>query len=79
MTELLILSQPGCPNCAKAKLLIEKIKPRFPGLVVKEINILEQPAFVEKFGLLAAPGIVVNGKLEFTGRIDEKKLVKLLK
>lgn len=79
MTEVLVLSTPGCTHCAAAKKILEKLKKEIKGLIVKEIDITKDPSILQKYPVMSAPGIVINGKLEFTGGVSEAQLRKKLK
>jgi len=79
MVELKLLTSPGCSHCAKTKELLKKIKPDFPKLKIKEIDITKHPEEVTKYSLMSTPGIVINGKLEFSGGATEKQLREKLK
>ena len=69
-----LLTIPGCAHCANAKALLAKIKPDYPELEIVEHDITEEPELAEKYALMSAPGVVIDGELAFTGGIDEDKL-----
>ncbi len=71
MIDLLFLTVPNCVQCAKAKKLIEKIQPDFPDLKVTYIDVTQRPEILQQYRVLSAPGIVINGKLQYTGGLDE--------
>lgn len=48
--------------------VIDKAKAQFPDLEVRELNLAEHPHLGPRYGVTAAPAIVVNGRLEFRGR-----------
>ncbi len=78
MTEVLILSTPGCANCAYVKRILERLKKEYKNLKIKEIDITKKPELIQKYQVMSAPGIVINGKLEFTGGATEEQLRKKL-
>ena len=43
------------------------------------IEITKNPKILQKYQVMTAPGIVINGKLEFTGIPKEEELWKKLK
>ncbi len=43
------------------------------------IDVTEKPEYLEKYPIYTAPGIIINGKLEFTGVPKKQKLVEKLK
>lgn len=71
MINMLFITVPNCAQCAKAKHVIEKVQPDFPELKVEYMDIIEHPEILQQYRVLSAPGIVLNGKLEYTGGLDE--------
>ncbi len=70
-----ILKTPGCSSCAKATKLVEKIREEENlNLDVEELDITQHPDLLQKHQIMVSPGIIIDGKLEFTGIPDEKKL-----
>lgn len=47
--------------------MVEKARARFPNLEVREWNLVEHPELGPRYGVMATPAIVVNGRLEFGG------------
>lgn len=78
MIKVELLTMPGCGHCAAAKETIEKIKGDFPEMEVEIVDVTENPEVAQKYMLMSAPGIVINGKLEFTGGVKEEVLRKRL-
>lgn len=81
MIKMQIVTSPGCECCQDLKRHIEDVKKDFPGL---EVEITDAPTpsgqkLVQKYNILAAPGIIINGNLEFTGETKEEDLRKKLK
>ncbi|MBS3097418.1 thioredoxin family protein [Candidatus Woesearchaeota archaeon] len=79
MTELKLLTTPGCPHCAGVKRILEKIRPDFPKLKIKIVDITKHTEEAQKYMLMSAPGVVIDGKLEFSGGATEEQLRKKLK
>ena len=73
MVKVLVLSTPGCAPCAAAKKMLENIAKETP-IELEEINVLGRPDLLEKYKFMAMPGIVIDGKLEFSGLPNEKEL-----
>ena len=71
MIEVLFLTVPNCVQCAKAKKVIEKVQPDFPDMKVEYIDVTEHPEILQKYPFMSSPGIVVNGKLEYSGGLNE--------
>lgn len=78
MIKLELLTMPGCSHCAAAKKTIDRIKGDFPEMSVEIVDVTENPEAAQKYMLMSAPGIVLNGKLEFTGGVTEEALRKRL-
>lgn len=71
MIDMLFITVPNCAQCAKAKHVIEKVQPDFPDLKVEYVDVTQHPEILQQYRVLSAPGIVINGKLEYTGGLDE--------
>ena len=74
MMKIELLTMPGCTHCASAKVIMEKIKGEFPEMELEIIDVTEHPELSAKYMLMSAPGIVINGKLEFSGGVKEGEL-----
>lgn len=79
MAYLEFFTMPGCPNCAKVKKVLEKIKKDFPDLEVETIDLTVQPEMAQKYNIMGCPALAVNGRVEFIGGVKEEKLRRLLK
>lgn len=71
MIDMLFITVPNCVQCAKAKHVIEQVQPDFPELKVEYLDVTQHPEILQQYRVLSAPGIVLNGKLEYTGGLDE--------
>lgn len=71
MIEVLFLTVPNCVQCAKARKVIEKVQPDFPEMKVEYLDVTQHPEILQTYRVLSAPGIVIDGKLEYTGGLDE--------
>lgn len=76
MIEIELLTMPGCPHCAGAKAILEKLRKEMPDIKVTIIDVTEHPEVAQKYMLMSAPGIVINGKLEFSGGVREEAIKK---
>ncbi len=74
MIDLKILSTPYCPPCVFATRIADKLKIDFPDVRVTRVDMSEQPQMALDYQVFAAPGIVINGKLEFHGGVTERQL-----
>ncbi len=68
-----VLTTPGCSNCGILEKMLEKL-----GVNYDLIDITEKPEYLEKYPIFTAPGLVINGKLEFTGIPKNYELQKKL-
>lgn len=66
-----ILTTPGCSNCSVVEKMLDKM-----GVSYDTIDVTEKPEYLQKYPIYTAPGIVINGKLEFTGVPKKQKLVE---
>ncbi len=80
MIDIQFVTVAGCHECAKAKKIFEELKPQYPEMQIKEINATstEGMALVQKYGILASPGIIINGELFSTGALDKNEFVNKL-
>jgi len=69
-----ILTTPGCSSCARVEKILDEMKVKY-----EIIDITKNPKILQKYLIMAAPGIVINGKLEFTGVPNKEELKKKLK
>jgi glutaredoxin len=82
MIKIQFLTMVGCHNCAAAKKIFDEIMPEFKDKVeVKEIDIAspEGQELVQKYSIMASPGIVIDGELFSTGGVSKEKLIEKLK
>lgn len=77
--EVKLLTMPGCQHCAGAKAALERLRPEFPGMMLEIIDVTERPEEAQRYGLMSAPGIVVEGKLVLSGTGSEQKIREKLK
>lgn len=76
------LSTPGCVHCAEAKKILQnEITPNFPNMEVEYIDMLSEGGqkMVQEYGIMASPGIIVNGELFSVGGLDKNKLIEKIK
>ncbi len=82
MVKIKFLTMVGCHNCAEVKKIFDEIMPQFKDKVeVVEIDIVssEGQELVQKYSIMASPGIVINDELFSTGGVNREKLIKKLK
>ena len=80
MTKIQFLTMVGCHNCEAAKKVFDEITPNFPDVEVEEFDMMtpEGQELVQKYGIMASPGIIINDELFATGGVDKAKLVARL-
>lgn len=77
---LVIVSSPGCHNCAAFKEVWEKEKENWPTVTTTEVSLMSKDAapILMKHHILASPGIILNDVLFSTGPVDVPELLKKL-
>ncbi|MCH8859655.1 MAG: thioredoxin family protein [Thaumarchaeota archaeon] len=69
-----ILTTPDCANCSVVEKMLDEMK-----IPYEVIDVTEKPEYLEKYPIFTAPGIVINGNLEFTGIPKKEKLIEKLR
>ncbi len=64
-----ILTTPDCSNCSIVEKMLDEM-----GVSYNVIDVTEKTEYLEKYKIFTAPGIVINGNLEFTGVPKKKDL-----
>lgn len=68
-----LITTPGCSGCKTVERYLDEL-----GLPYDVIDVTENPEYLEKYRIFTAPGIVIDGKLEFEGTPSRKKLQQML-
>lgn len=74
MKKVEILTTPDCANCSVVEKMLDQM-----GAPYEIIDITENPEYLQKYPIYTAPGVVIDGKLEFTGVPKKEKLAEKLK
>lgn len=71
-----LVTSESCTHCMLAKEALDKIKKDMPDLKIEVIDLLkpEGQEVAQKYGIMASPGIIINGKLAFQGGATEEQL-----
>lgn len=69
-----ILTTPDCANCSILEKMLNDL-----GISYEKIDVTEKPEYLQKYPIYTAPGLVLNGKLEFTGIPKKEQLIEKLK
>ena len=64
-----ILTTPGCTNCKVLEKILDDLK-----IPYDVIDVTEKPEYLQKYPIYTAPGLVIDGKLEFTGVPKKEEL-----
>ena len=57
---------------------VDKARERFAGLEVREWNLAEHPELAPRYGVMATPAVIINGRLEFRGVPKKAALLERL-
>ncbi len=67
-----VLTTPNCSNCKVLEKMLDKL-----GISYDLIDVTEKSEYLEKYPIFTAPGLVIDGKLEFTGIPKKEDLKKI--
>lgn len=73
MVSVQILTTPGCTSCSRVEKMLDEL-----GVKYRVIDVTKKPELVQKYNFMTAPGVVINGKLEFSGVPSKKALAQKL-
>jgi len=81
MIKIQEVTSQGCRVCHMAKQILEEIKPQFTNVEIEYIDMLTDQGqeLVGKFGIMSAPGIIINNELFCMGGLDKTKLIEKIK
>jgi len=57
-----VLTTPGCSNCKVLEKMLDNL-----GISYDLVDVTEKSEYLERYPIFTAPGLVIDGKLEFTG------------
>jgi len=65
-----VLTTPGCSNCKVLEKMLDNL-----GISYDLVDVTEKSEYLERYPIFTAPGLVIDGKLEFTGipKIEDLK------
>lgn len=69
-----ILTTPDCSNCSILERMLDDM-----GISYDVIDMTKKPEYLQKYPIYTAPGLVLDGKLEFTGIPKKTQLIEKLK
>ena len=71
MKKIQILTTPGCSNCSVVEKMLDEMR-----ISYDVIDVTEKPEYLQKYPIYTAPGVVIDGKLEFTGVPKKQQLIE---
>ena len=74
MARVQVLTTPACSSCVAVEKMLDRM-----GVGYELIDITENPGILQKYPIMTATGIVIDGKLEFTGVPSALELAGKLK
>ena len=74
MKRVMVLTTPGCGGCAQVEAMLDSM-----GVKYEIVDITKNPDVLKKYPIMTAPGIVIDGKLVFSGVPSRKELEDALK
>jgi len=80
MINIQLVSTPGCTHCEGVRKVLNEVKPQYPEMEIKELDATNPDGLelVTKYGILASPGVIINGELFSTGGINRGTFLKKL-
>ncbi len=80
MINIQFITSVGCVECERAKKIFEELKPQYPEMHIEEIDVTTPKGMelIQKYGIMASPGIVINGELFSTGALNREEFIKKL-
>jgi glutaredoxin len=67
-----ILTTPGCSNCKVLEKMLDNLR-----ISYNLVDVTEKPEYLKKYPIFTAPGLVIDGKLKFTGIPKAEHLKKV--
>lgn len=74
MASVQVLTTPSCSGCVRVERMLDRM-----GVKYELIDITKNPEILQQYPIMSAPGIVIDGKLEFVGVPSEKELAGKIK
>lgn len=78
MIKVTLVRPEGCAHCAQVKAVLEKMKKDYPDLQVEDVDMEseEGQSMVQKYGIMASPGILINDEFFASGGATEDQFKK---
>ncbi len=72
--EMIYLKSPTGQQHERAVKVLGRVREKLPDLSYREVDPREDPDYAAKFNIKYAPGIIINGTIEFVG-IPRERMV----
>jgi hypothetical protein len=76
--ELIYLRSPTGQQHERARKVLDAIRSTMPELTIREVDPADDPGYAQRFKIKYAPGLIVDGRIEFVGIPREKMLLERL-
>lgn len=74
MATVQVLTTPDCAGCKVVERMLDRM-----GMKYEVIDVTKNPEVLQKYPIMTAPGIVIDGRLEFIGVPREQDLARRIK
>lgn len=71
--KVLVLSSPGCTGCGDLEEMLRSLNVPY-----KVVDVTHSPKYLERYPVMTAPGLVVDGRLVHCGVPAKDHLARLL-
>lgn len=68
-----VLTTPDCSSCKTLEKMLDEMDMKY-----ELVDVTKQTEYLEKYPIFTAPGLVVDGKLAFTGIPKKDRLKEIL-
>lgn len=78
MIKVTLVRPEGCAHCGQVLDTLEKLKKDYPNLTIEDIDMVSDKGqeMVQKYGIMASPGILINNEFFASGGATENQLRK---
>ncbi len=77
--ELVYLKSPTGQQHARAQAVLARVREQMPELEYREVDPRKDPDYASQFPISYAPGLVVDGRIEYVGIPRERMLLDRLR
>lgn len=78
MLKVTLVRPEGCAHCGQVLDTLEKLKKDYPSLAIEDIDMISDKGqeLVQKYGIMASPGVLINNDFFASGGATEDQLRK---